>query len=253
MGTHFFWTYIVGPFAALLPAPWRKLFPNGLRLDWERAATVSGFLEMVAAVVGLGFWYMFDVTRRMSQITDALASGQITTGLNEHQVAGSVLTIFYMNVLTWILLYFFFEGAVRLCGAAFAENVLGTTPLFVLERILFLIWNRKTVKPWEVVTQNAKSFVQSLREREMVATLEQVPDELHYSTGGPDGMLEIWASRRKLEWVPPKIVRVDESFYRLEDSTVEQPPRPFHYRLRHLEAGVSGRNVLLYKTSDSSD
>ena len=76
MGTHFLWTYIVGPFAALLPAEWRKMLPGPPRLEWERAATVSGFVEMVAAVVGLGYWYMFDMTRRMAQITGAVANGR---------------------------------------------------------------------------------------------------------------------------------------------------------------------------------
>ena len=166
-------------------------------------------------------------------------------------MAGSALTIFYMNFLTWLLLYFFFEGAVRLCGAAFTETVLGTLPLFAFERFVNLLRNRNEMRPGEVLIQNAKSCLESVREHLMVANLEQVPDTLHYSTSGPDQMLEIWASRRKLEWVPPRIVQVDESFYRLEELSVRKPPRPFHYRLRRLEAGVRGRSVLPYTDRDS--
>lgn len=251
MWAHFFWTYAVGPFAALLPTSWRKRLPGAPRLNWERAATISGFLEMLSAVVGLGSWYMFEMTRRMSQLTDAVTGGQITVGLTEHQVAGSALTIFYLNFLTWILFYFFFEGTVRLCGAAFTENVLGTLPLFLLERILFLVRNRVDIRPGEVIVRNAKSFLESIRENVMVARLEQLPDELHDLASGTDELIEIWASHRKQNWVPPAIVRLDESFYRLEECSVRRPPRPFHYRLRRLEAGVSGRNVLLYKTGSS--
>ena len=221
------------------------------RLAWERAATLSGLLEMLAAIVGLGYWYMFDMTRRMSQITGAIANGQITTGLTEHQVAGAGLTIFYMDFLTWILFYFFFEGVLRLCGAAFTENVLGTLPLYLLERMVFLVRNRKAVRPGDVVSQNAKALLASVRERVMVSRLEHVPDELSYSKAATEQLLEIRSSRRKQDWVPPKIVRVDELYYRLEECTVVKGPRPFHYRLRRLERGVTGRNVLLCPTRDS--
>jgi len=46
-------------------------------------------------------------------------------------------------------------------------------------------------------------------------------------------------------------VRVNEVYYRLEESTVEPGARPFRYHLRRLEAGVTGRNVVLYKSHDA--
>jgi len=230
MWTHFLWTYVAGPVLALLPVRWRKALPMTGQVQWESAAAVSGFLEIVAAIVGLGFWYMFEMT-------------------GEHQEAA--LIIFYINPLTWILFYFFFEGAVRVCGAAFAEDVLGTMPLYVLERVLFLVKNRREAKPGEVARQNIKSFVESVREKLMVARLEEVPDELHYTWSGTEETLEVWASRRKEEWLTPKIVRVDEVYYRLEESSVEKGARPFRYRLRRLEAGVPGRSVILYRRGEA--
>jgi hypothetical protein len=156
-----------------------------------------------------------------------------------------------MSPLTWILFYFFFEGAVRLCGAAFTENVLGTLPLYLLERMLYLVRNRKEVRFGESLARNGGSFVDSVREWFMVARLEQVPDELHYTKSGTEETLDVWASRRKQEWVPPKIVRVDEVYYRLEESWVEKGARPFRYRLRRLDAGVLGRSVILYKRGEA--
>jgi hypothetical protein len=252
MWTNFFWTYIAGPIAALLPERWRRALPTTVCANWERAAALSGFLEILAAIVGLGFWYMWEMTRRIGQIMDASETGQISVGLSEHQVQGAALTIFYMNPLTWILVYFFLEGAARLCGAAFTENVLGTLPLYLVERIVFLTRNRKEVKPGKLVARNVGSFIESIRERLMVARLPQVPDELHYTRSGTEELLEISASQRKLEWASPKIVRVDEVYYRLEESTIEPGARPFRYRLRRLEAGVTGRNVILYKSDDAS-
>jgi len=47
-------------------------------------------------------------------------------------------------------------------------------------------------------------------------------------------------------------VRVDETYYRLEASSVEKgAARPFRYRLRRLAAGVPGRGVLLYKSGEA--
>jgi hypothetical protein len=251
MWTYFFWTYVVGPVATLLPERWRKALPDESRMHWERAATLSGFLEMVAAVLGLGYWYAFDMTRRIGQIMEGTENGRIPVGLTEHQVQGAALTLFYLNPFTWILFYFFFEGAVRLCAAAFTENVAGTLPLYLLERGVFLVRNRKEIRPGEVVSRNVESLVENLRERVMVARLEKVPDELHYSRSGTEEMLEIRASRRKEEWVAPKVVRVDEAYYRLEEVSVEQGARPFRYRLRRLEAGVMGRKVALYKSAEA--
>jgi hypothetical protein len=251
MWTHFFCTYLLGPVAVLLPVRWRRALPIMERADWERAAALSGFLEILAAIVGLGYWYMFEMTRRIGQILNASVNGQIPVELSEHQVLGAALTIFYMNPLTWILFCFFFEGAVRLCGAAFTENVLGTLPLYLLERMLFLVRNRKEVRLGELVARNVKSLVESVREELMVARLEEVPDELHYSKSGTEETLEVWASRRKKEWVAPKIVRVDDVYYRLEESWVQKGARPFLYRLGRLDAGVPGRSVILYKRGEA--
>jgi len=60
--------------------------------------------------------------------------------------------------------------------------------------------------------------------------------------------LKIRASRKKEEWVAPKVVRVDGVYYRLEEAGVRKGTRPFWYRLRRLTAGVPGRNVIFYGT-----
>jgi len=58
--------------------------------------------------------------------------------------------------------------------------------------------------------------------------------------------MEILASRRKPDWDPPRVVRVRESYYRLEACSKCAGPRPFRYTLRRLSSGVPGRKVLLY-------
>ena len=244
----FFWTFGAGPILALLPERWRRARWWYERVRWEPAGTVSGILEIFGAVAALGYWYMYEMMRRISQVMEMADSGKLGPGLDEHQIRGAALMLFYMSALNWILLYFFVEGAVRLCAAAFTGNVYGSLPLGMIERVLFAIRKPEEARVGETVKENARSFAESVRERVMVARLEDTADELRFERDGEEEVLEIWACRRKADWDPPKTVRVDETFYRLEESRVGAAPRPFQYRLRRVGAGVMGRTVLQYRT-----
>jgi hypothetical protein len=251
MLTYFVFTYIAGPLASLLPARWRKALPFARHVQWERAAALSGVLQIAAAILALAEWYHYTMSRIVDRGVDLALNGKLGSGVTDQQIAAAAFSVLLFHPLTWVLVYFFFEGAVRLCGAAFAENVLGTLPLGLIDRMLSLGINRAEAKPGFEVQRNAQSFAGAVRERAILSRLKQVPDELHYAADQTQELLEIWASRRKEDWVAPKVVRVDELYYRLEENLVENGPRPFRYRLRRLERGVPGRNVLLYKTGDA--
>lgn len=243
----FVWHFLIGPVLAFLPVRWRERLPYGKDLDWVRAGTASGIYEMLGAVVGLGYWYMYEMTRRIGEIVDLGESGKLGPGVNDNQVRGAALFLFYMSPLTLVLFYFFFEGAVRLCAGAFTETALGSLPLYVTERLVFWVRKPEEARVMERVKKHASLFAESLRERAMVARLEEVEDEVAYSARGGEEWLEIRASRRKQEWVAPKVVRVGDVYYRLEESWVGSGARPFCYRLRRLPAGVPGRSVIVYK------
>jgi hypothetical protein len=68
---------------------------------------------------------------------------------------------------------------------------------------------------------------------------------------GPEEILEIRACRRKPEWNPPRTVRYQDSYYRLEASADGTPPLSFRYTLRKLSAGVPGRTVLIYAPEET--
>jgi len=242
------WTFVAGPILALLPEKWRRARWWNERVHWEPAGTVSGMLEIFAAVTVLGYWYLYEMMRRTGQIMDMADNGKLGPGLEEHQIRGAALTLFYMSPVTWMLLYFFAEGAVRLCAAAFTGKVYGSLPIWIVERVSFAIRKPQEARVAETVKETARSIAASVRERVMEARLEDVEDELRVEEDGGDEVLEIWASRRKADWEPPKTVRVDEIFYRLEESRVAAGPRPFQYRLRKVGAGVMGRTVLQYRT-----
>jgi hypothetical protein len=248
---NFVLTYFAGPLAAFLPARWRKALPFAGHVQWPRAATLSGVLQMAAAILALAHWYQYTMFPIVDRGVDLASNGKLGGGVTDQQIAGAASMVFVLHPFTWVLVYFFLEGSVRLCGAAFSESVFGTLPLGLIDRVLFLVTNRTASKPEFPVDRNAQSFAGAVRERAILSRLKQVPDELHYATDQTQQLLEIWACRRKDDWVAPKVVRVDDQYYRLEESSVENGPRPFRYRLRRLERGVPGRNVLLYKTEDA--
>ena len=82
----------------------------------------------------------------------------------------------------------------------------------------------------------------------MVRRLPVVEDELQRRREGEEEILEIFACRRKDGWIAPRVVKVDEAYYRLEENSTGSGERPFRYRLRRLAAGVPGRSVIIYKT-----
>lgn len=242
MAVRWAWDFVVGPVVALLPKRWRDGVLAGREVSWGTAATLSGMYESIGAVVAFGYWYLFEMGRLMTELIAANAKSG--AGASEIQIGGTALTLFYFHPVTWLLLGMFFEGAVRLCSAAFAGNVVGSLPLVIVERAAF--WMRYARKA-RVIGKNAKSFAGAVRERARIAMAKEVADQVESSGTGTDEVVEIRASRRKDEWIAPRVVRMGEGYYRLEENWVGGGERPFCYRLRRLEAGVPGRNVILYE------
>ncbi|MGA7625362.1 MAG: hypothetical protein WB630_07955 [Candidatus Acidiferrales bacterium] len=97
---------------------------------------------------------------------------------------------------------------------------------------------------------NARSLVDAVRERVLTARAGEQKDELYFRKVGDDQLLEIRASRPKQDWIPPRVVRCEDAYYRLEASEIKSGPRPFFYSLRRLSVGVAGRSVLIYSPAD---
>ena len=218
------------------------------RVHWTRAGAVSGSLELAAAFFGAASWYARTMIPMINNASEWALLGRFGRDVTEHQIGGAALVVFFTHPLTWLLIFAFWEGAFRLCGAAFFEDVLGTFPLYLIERTIFLVRHQGELRSDVELRGHMASMLRGVRARTLAARLENVPDQLHYSSQAADEILEICASRPKQDWVPPKVVCVDDRYYRLEDSSLEKGARPFRYRLRRLEAGVPGRNVIIYKT-----
>lgn len=250
------WRLLAGTILSMLPRRWRMALPGKEAIPWEPGATLSGILEFVAAVGALVYWYSVSVTTWAGNGIESALRGGPEKEVPGQAIGFAALALWMLHPLTWFIGYFAIEGAIRMMGAAFTGHVMGTLPLFLTD----WVYGKATHRAPEGeagdspgMKANAASFVSTIKDLWRIGRLPQVPDELEYLQEGEERCLRIHACRPKAEWDPPRIVRVDKEYYRLEEAKRGSGPRPFVYRLRRLPAGVPGRNVILYHAPASGN
>jgi hypothetical protein len=241
-------TYFLGPFLALLPKRWRESLPESFSVQWKRATVLSGLAESVLALTAMVYWYSYSMATWVERAMASAPAGKIPASANEQEIGFAAVVIFAMHPLTWLIGYFSMEGAVRLLGAAISENILGILPLYLLDRAAVKIIGRRAGITSPPDRENYFAVAGgAMREKLLIARLPMVPDELLVTRNATEEMLEIRSCRPKEDWVPPRVVRYGDSYYRLEGNSKGTNSRPFAYILRRLPAGVRGRTVLLYQ------
>jgi hypothetical protein len=239
------WTYLLGPLISVLPKRWREMMPFAALVRWKPATIVSGFVQFVVAIIALMYWYSYSMTTWIDRALELALSGKIQ-GMTDHDIGITALILWISSPLTWALGYCGLEGVVRFCGAAFSDSILGTFPLFLIDKVLATIFGRGRSAASDTGRVLPGSFVGAIREKIMVSRLPQVADELRFKRSATEEVLEIFACRRKADWIPPRVVRYQDAYYRLEECSEGTRARPFRYVLRRLSVGVPGRSVLLY-------
>jgi hypothetical protein len=242
-------TYLVGPILALFPLRWRRSLPSFLQVEWRPAAALSGLLEAAFALVGMAYWYSYSMTTWLDRASDAALSHKLPEWVTDHDLGFTGLVIFATHPLTWLIAYFGVEGSVRLLGALSSGNTLGILPLYLVDKVFGKITGSADAKPriaFESSQGNVASYMGAVSDSVMTKFLPNVPDELCFFRNDAEEILEIRACRKKPDWIPPRVVRYKDTYYRLEADSRGTPPRPFVYKLRRLERGVPGRSVLVY-------
>jgi hypothetical protein len=249
-GMSLIWTYLFGPFLSLMPARWKRMLPRDAPIQWERATAVSGFVQACAAPVALAVWYSYSVGGWVSRILDAALSRNSTEEISVHAVGFAGLLIWAMHPLTWLICYLGIEGVVRLLGAALADNVLGTFPLAVVDRIYLRTSGKQekiSAAEREFSQTNLSSYFGTIGEGVRRLWTPEQADELQVRNDAECELLTIQASQRKPDWDPPRVVRIGENYYSLISATRLKGPQPYRYLLRKLQVGVPSRRVLVYE------
>lgn len=243
------WTYILGPIFAFLPRGWRRGLPFARRVHWAHAVALSGFAELVVALAAVLKWYSISMTTWVNRGLEVALDGKAGPGITDVAIGGMAWFLWVNHPLTWILGYFSVEGAVRMCAAAFSDNMLGTLPLFLADKTVRMFFAGS--KTTQDAPGAASSFIGAVSEKILESSVPASADEILVRKNGDEEILEIRASRKKADWDPPRVVRFEENYYRLEECGKCAGPRPFRYTLRRLSAGVMGRKVIVYEPGDA--
>lgn len=247
------WIFLLGPVLALFPNRWRKALPFYQAVHWRSAAILSGLAEFAIALGALLYWYSYSMTAWVSNALDNVLNKSSATGITDHEIGFAALVVWATHPLTWAIASFCVEGASRLC-ASFTDTVLGVFPLYLVEKIYSKIFRRGAPEPAGAVKfsqGHVSSYVGTMKDKVLTARLSHVPDELYVAKNAAEEILEIRTWRAKPDWAPPRVVRYEDRYYRLEECAHASGPRPFVYKLRRLAAGVPGRTVLIYSPDEA--
>jgi hypothetical protein len=247
------WNYLLGPILALLPKWWRKKLPFLRSAAWGKAAIVSGLAEFFGAIIALAYWYMHAMSNWVSHGVSYALAGKLGPSVAVQDIGAVALSVWATHPLTLLLGFFMAEGAVRFC-AGFSGEALGTLPLFLCDKILFGLFRHGDTEDRqdaESARGNTPSAFSAIRGRVMSSMNPEVCDEIRPGKDESGETLEVCASRQKKDWNPPRVIRFDGLYYRLESCSVGAGARPFRYLLRRLPAGVPGRTVLIYDAPDA--
>jgi len=244
------WRIILGVLLSALPRRWRAPSLLEQPIPWERCAILSGLLESLLALLALVSWYSHSVTTWAANALDSALRGGPEASVPGQAIGFSALVLWCLHPLTWFIAYFVIEGVVRFLAAVSAEQILPSWPLAISDWTYGKLMHRQPegdALHTPTARQQLRSLASTVKLSAKTAGLQDLPDELIEWSEDADLLLEIRSSRAKPEWVPPKVVRIGVSYYRLESNAEGPRPRPFVYRLRRLAAGVPGRHVLLYE------
>lgn len=242
------WTYLLGPFLALLPRRLRNAVSFSKTVRWRPAAILSGLAESTSALSVLMYWYYYSMSTTLSHLSDLALSGKTAPTTTDYDLGTAALLIWSTHPLTWAIVFFGIEGIVRAC-AGLTDTVLGIFPLYFMEKVYATVFSRaepETPYAAKFSRSHVSSYVGAICDKVVTVRPSNLADELRVVKNASEEFLEIRASREKPEWTPPRVVRFEDRYYRLEESSRGSAPRTFIYKLRRLPKGVPGRSVLIY-------
>jgi len=160
-------------------------------------------------------WYSYSVTHHTPVQLESALRAHPNIHPNEMMMGLLGYVFVALNPVTWIICWFCFEGVVRALGAAFTEEIVGTLPLWIID------------KSHRALRQRSQN-----RHRP-----PPVPDEFTWLGGGQAGTLTIMSCRPKPTWQDRPTIHFQGEFFKVERSISGTGLRPYAYHLRRLQPG----------------
>jgi hypothetical protein len=205
--------FLLGIIFVLLPDHWRADLPHAGSINWREAAVASGAVQIIISLYLYTVWFIHSAGSWAHAPVTATAKAQPEMSVGSATIGSLVFTLIFLHPLTWILLYFAYEGIVRIQNARARASTRGTLPLRLIDRTI----------------RYAKSGTWS-------DSPKLVCDEVS-RTSGPHG-LRIASCRAKAHWKYPLSIRHQEEFFQVmgEERGPSFSARPYIYLLRSLPA-----------------
>lgn len=205
--------FLLGTMLVLFPEHWR---PKSLACDandWRDAAVAAGTTQIIVCLTLYIIWFVYSAGHwaHVAVMTAVRAHPEMSVGSGS--IGALVYVLIHLHPLTWLLLYFAYEGIVRTLNARARMPVRATLPLRLVDRTI----------------RYAKSG-------EWRESPRLVRDEV--TTGNGRWDLRIASCRRKQLWKYPLTIRHSAEFFQVigEEQGDAFGARPYVYFFRRLPA-----------------
>ena len=223
--------FILGIFLSLLPARYRQWWEPDSTVHFRGATVASGLIQLLGSIALIVYTYLNFVQERLGSMTDeALAKGgldAVAVPAVQFGMGYIAFLEFAFRPLTLLLLYLFLEGAVRLIGAAFIEQILPTLPLHLVA------WAQTR-----------------LEQRQAERALGPLIADKFERGDGKLFDLRIASCRPKPNWDRLMTVSFEEVLYEVAGQEAGRPPRRFVYLLRKMPENKVVRGIHLYDPNE---
>ena len=220
-------SFLIGLATSFFPEAWRKRWFREIDVNPTASAIVTGIVQLLVCLAWLGWHFPAFARSQMNAaaVGDATMKAMEKGGETAAMGFGPLLLIAYLiQPLSLVLLYFLFEGGVRIIAATATHETLPTLPLFLAS----------------LLDARAREY---RRERAMgprVVDLVQVE-------GASDLLV---ASCRPKTWVALNTIRYQDVLYELVKTNHGAKPRPYLYLLRKIPAHKTVRGIYDYSPDE---
>ena len=225
-------SFLAGILLSLLPERYRRWWEPASTLDFLRASFVSGLVQGLGCFVVFILRYLAFFQQRVMEMGGQVmgAGAEEALGVSSVQYGmGIVTTLEYLiQPLTLLLIYFALEGAVRLAGAAFTEQILPSLPLHLTA------WAQERL---------AQRRAERALGPPVVDTVER--------GDGKEYDLRIASCRPKLNWDRLMTVAYEDQFYEVIKEERAARPRPFVYLLKKIPESKVIRGLHRYRPDET--
>lgn len=224
----FVWSYVFGPFLAILPARWRAMWFGDRDIAWRQATIISGILQFFV-------WGPFLLLLSVFYVQGSILGGLMDMfghssgpGIPGDQLSLFSLIAAGVHPIVLVSFYLFMEGAGRVFAASITNEYPGTLVLYGADALYLFLKGKVSPAP------------------------PVVPDQVTKNVTREGWVLQIESSRPKRDWDIGRLLLYKENYYRIESFAEGSGPRPYVFLLKSLPAGARTRSVILYSTEEVS-